>query len=52
MIGYSAESSIQALVLRVKSVVSVDLDERELTTLPAGNTAVLQDVLGHIQSAR
>jgi UDP-glucose 4-epimerase len=50
MLGYSAEASMQGLDLRITSTVWPDLDRRQLTSLPAGIKATMNDVLAHIQS--
>lgn len=50
MLGSSAEASLQGLDLRIRSTVWPDLDHRELTPLPAGIKATMEDVLGHIQA--
>ena len=50
MLGYSAEASMQGLDLRITSTVWPDLDRRQLTSLPAGIKATMDDVLAHIQS--
>ncbi|ANP71594.1 NAD-dependent epimerase/dehydratase family protein [Cryobacterium arcticum] len=50
MLGYSAEASMQGLDLRITSTVWPDLDKRQLTSLPAGIKATMDDVLAHIQS--
>ena len=50
MLGYSAEASMQGLDLRITSTVWPDLDRRQLTSLPAGIKATMDDVLTHIQS--
>jgi len=50
MLGYSAEASMQGLDLRITSSVWPDLDRRQLTSLPAGIKATMDDVLTHIQS--
>jgi len=50
MLGVSAEASMQGLDLRITSTVWPDLDHRELTSLPAGIKATMDDVLGHIQA--
>ncbi|MET0954686.1 MAG: NAD-dependent epimerase/dehydratase family protein [Cryobacterium sp.] len=50
MLGYSAEASMQGLDLRITSTVWPDLDQRQLTSLPAGIKATMDDVLAHIQS--
>ncbi|MBX0299772.1 NAD-dependent epimerase/dehydratase family protein [Cryobacterium sp. 1639] len=50
MLGYSAEASMQGLDLRISSSVWPDLDRRQLTSLPAGIKATMDDVLTHIQS--
>ncbi|RFA16533.1 hypothetical protein B7R22_03385 [Subtercola boreus] len=49
MLGSSPTISMQALDLRLRSVVWADLDERELTPLPAGIHATMLDILGSIQ---
>ncbi|RFA15245.1 hypothetical protein B7R21_04250 [Subtercola boreus] len=49
MLGSSPTVSMQALDLRLRSVVWSDLDERELTPLPAGIHATMLDILGSIQ---
>ncbi|MDF2444171.1 MAG: UDP-glucose 4-epimerase [Subtercola sp.] len=49
MLGSSPTISMQALDLRLRSVVWSDLDERELTPLPAGIHATMLDILGSIQ---
>jgi UDP-glucose 4-epimerase len=50
MLGYSAEASMQGLDLRITSSVWPDLDRRQLTSLPAGIKATMDDVLTHIQA--
>ncbi|MGO4784836.1 NAD-dependent epimerase/dehydratase family protein [Cryobacterium sp. W22_MBD10_FK3] len=50
MLGYSAEASMQGLDLRISSTVWPDLNRRQLTSLPAGIKATMDDVLSHIQS--
>lgn len=52
MLGSSAQASQQGLDLRIRSSVWPDLDRRQLTSLPAGIWATMEDVLGHIQAGR
>ena len=52
MLGASASSSLQALDLRLQSVVWPELDARQLTPLPAGIHATMQDILNGLQSSR
>ncbi|PPF82459.1 nucleoside-diphosphate sugar epimerase [Subtercola sp. Z020] len=49
MLGSSPTISMQALDLRLRSVVWVELDDRELTPLPAGIHASMLDILQGIQ---
>lgn len=49
MLGTSPAAALQALDLRLGSVVWPDLDERNLTPLPAGIGATLLDVLRRLQ---
>ncbi|GGF14033.1 NAD-dependent epimerase/dehydratase family protein [Subtercola lobariae] len=52
MLGSSPTISMQALDLRLKSVVWPELDERSLTSLPAGIHATMLDILAHIQGSQ
>ena len=52
MLGSSAEASLQGLDLRVTSTVWTELDRRDLTPLPAGIKATMDDVLVHILAGR
>jgi UDP-glucose 4-epimerase len=49
MLGSSAAAALQALDLRLESVVWPDLDKREQETLPSGITATMTDILAGIQ---
>ncbi|TFD09628.1 MULTISPECIES: NAD-dependent epimerase/dehydratase family protein [unclassified Cryobacterium] len=51
MLGYSAAGALQAVDLRLKSVVWTDLDERNLTPLPVGIRNTMQDILFRLQAA-
>ncbi len=50
MLGSSGDASLQGLDLRLRSSVWPDLDRRDLTPLPVGIRATIEDVLGHIQA--
>jgi len=50
MLGSSPTVSMQALDLRLRSVVWPELDERPLTPLPAGIHATMLDIVGGIQA--
>ncbi|WP_157155319.1 NAD-dependent epimerase/dehydratase family protein [Diaminobutyricimonas sp. LJ205] len=52
VLGSSRLSSLQAVDLRLQSVVWSDLDARELTPLPAGINATMLDILTHVQQPR
>ncbi|TFC72412.1 NAD-dependent epimerase/dehydratase family protein [Cryobacterium sp. TMS1-20-1] len=49
MLGSSAAAALQALDLRLDSVVWTDLDDREQESLPSGITATMMDILAGIQ---
>ncbi len=50
MLGSSPTVSMQALDLRLRSVVWPELDDRPLTPLPAGIHATMLDIVGGIQA--
>lgn len=50
-LGSSAASSMQALDLRLRSVVWPELDDRQLRPLPAGIHATMQDILFRLQKS-
>jgi UDP-glucose 4-epimerase len=50
MLGSSPNAALQALDLRIGSTVWPDLDERDLTPLPAGIQSVMTDILAGIQA--
>lgn len=50
MLGASSAAALQAVDLRLASVVWPELDQRELTTLPAGIQATIADILAGIQA--
>lgn len=49
MLGFSAQAALQAVDLRMRSIVWPELDRRQLTTLLAGIGATMDDVLLQVQ---